>query len=264
MFRMSLMGKEHAPFSCLYNLGLESSPRGCVFLFQGPSGSGKTILANNILAEHLTSGSNAIMLTLDRSPKRALESLKERGCLDHKGLLIVDGYSWLTGEDVSKDRYALQNLSNMSDISIIVSKLLSVVGENSLFVFDSASTILSYSKENQVVKLIQTLVARLREAHDWAIIILESEIHSQSFYNAIRLLVDCVIDFKIEEIEGTLCRSIRTQRARFPYSDTRWHPVKIMANGKIIIQLSTEAGNLLHCPTPGALSVENRLPSPSP
>jgi len=48
--------------------------------------------------------------------------------------------------------------------------------------------------------------------------------------------MDCVIDFRIEEIDGSLYRSVRIHRARFPCSDTRWHPMEIMANGKIVIQ----------------------------
>lgn len=222
----------------LAELGLEQIPKGCMFLFQGPSGSGKTVMADNLLVEHLTKDLNAVRLSLTRSLENVRESLKQLGWLGSEHLFIIDGYSWLTGEGVSESKYSLSSLSNLSDISILVSKLLSVVGENSLFIFDHASMLLTYNEENQVVKLLQTLAARLREAHDWAIIILESDIHTQSFYNTQRFLMDCVVDFRIEEIEGSLYRSIRIQRARFPYSDTRWHPMEIAANGKIIIQPS--------------------------
>ena len=160
-------------------------PNGCVFLFQGPSGSGKTVMADNLLAEQLAKGLNAVILTLSRSPEDVRENLRHLGWVVTQRLLIVDGYSWLTGEDVSKNGYALSNLSNLSDISIMVTKLLSVVGKNSLFVFDHVSTILSYNKEDQVVRLVHAVAARIREAHDWAIIIFESDIHNQSFYNTI-------------------------------------------------------------------------------
>lgn len=222
----------------LAGLSLEKIPKGCMFLFQGPSGSGKTVMTDNLLSEHLTNGLNAVVLTLTRSLENVRENLKQLGWFGSEHLFIIDGYSWLTGEDVSQSRHSLSGLSNLSDISIIVSKLLSVVGEHSLFVFDHASMLLSYNEENQVVKLLQTLAARIREAHDWAIVTLESDIHTQSFYNTQRFLMDCVVDFRIEEIEGSLYRSIRIQRARFPYSDTRWHPMEIAVNGKIIIQPS--------------------------
>jgi len=220
----------------LAGLSLEQIPKGCMFLFQGPSGSGKTVMTDNLLAEHLVKGLNAVKLTVTRSLENIRESLRQLGCRGSEQLFIIDGYSWLTGEGVSESKYSLSGLSNLSDISIMVSKLLSVVGENSLFIFDHVSTLLSYNEENQVVKLLQTLAARLREAHDWAFIIFESDIHNQSFYNTVRFLMDCVIDFRIEEIDGSLYRSVRIHRARFPYSDTRWHPMEIMANGKIVIQ----------------------------
>jgi len=229
---------EGAQSRILARLSLEQIPKGCMFLFQGPSGSGKTVMTDNLLAEHLVKGLNAVKLTVTRSLENIRESLGQLGWLGSEQLFIIDGYSWLTGEGVSESKYSLSGLSNLSDISIMVSKLLSVVGENSLFIFDHVSTLLSYNEENQVVKLLQTLAARLREAHDWAIIIFESDIHNQSFYNTVRFLMDCVVDFRIEEIEGSLYRSVRIHRARFPYSDTRWHPVEIATNGKIIIQPS--------------------------
>jgi KaiC/GvpD/RAD55 family RecA-like ATPase len=235
---MSEMAKEHPCANILAKLGLEQFPKGCVFLFQGPSGSGKTVMADNLIAERLVNSVNAVILTLSRSPENVRESLQQLGWPGTGDLFIIDGYSWLTGEGVSEDKYSLSGLSSLSDISIVVSKLFSVVGENSLFIFDHASTLLSYNEENQVVKLIQTLIARLREAHDWAIITFESDIHTQSFYNTIRFLMDCVIDFKIEEIEGSLYRSVRVQKACFQCSDTRWHPMEIAANGKVIIQPS--------------------------
>jgi len=219
----------------LARLGLESLPKGCVFLFQGPSGSGKTILTDSILLEQLNRGLNAVMLTLSRSPADVRESLKELGWFDPQRPIIVDGYSCIAGKDTRSDCYALSNLSNLSDISIIVSKLLSTVGEGSFFVFDHVSTLLIHNEEIQVVRLLQTLVARIREAHDMAIIIFESGIHTQSFYNAVRFFVDCVMDFKIEEVEGVLYRAIRVNRARFPFSDSRWHLIDVVGNGKIAI-----------------------------
>jgi KaiC/GvpD/RAD55 family RecA-like ATPase len=222
----------------LASLCLERIPKGSMFLFQGPSGSGKTVMTDNLLAEHLMKDMNAVKLTVTRSLENIRECLMQLGWQGSERLFIIDGYSWLTGGGVSESKYSLSGLSNLSDISIMVSKLLSVVGENSLFIFDHVSTLLSYNDENQVIKLLQMLTARIREAHDWAIIIFESDIHNQSFYNTVRFLMDCVVDFKIEEIEGGLYRSIRIQRARFPYSDSRWHPIEIMSNGKIVIQPS--------------------------
>jgi len=228
--------REGVQSGILARLGLESLPKGCVFLFQGPSGSGKTILTDSILVEQLNRGLNAVLLTLNRSPADVRESLREMGWFDPQRPIIVDGYSCIMGDDTRSDRYELSSLSNLSDISIMVSKLLSVVGEGSLFAFDHLSTLLIHNEEIQVVRLLQTLVARIREAHDLAIVIFESGIHTQSFYNAVRLFVDCVMDFKIEEVEGFLYKAIRVNNARFPVSDSRWHLIDVMGNGKIIIQ----------------------------
>lgn len=238
---MSEIGEECAYLFTLRKLGLERFQKRHVFLFQGPSGSGKTVIADNLIAEQLANGLNAFILTLSRSPENVRESIRHLGSVVNQRLIIVDGYSWLIGDDISKDAYALLNLSNLSDISIMVTKLLNFIGQNSLFVFDHVSTILSYSEENQVVRLVQTLAARIREAHDWAIFIFESNIHNQSFYNTIRFLVDCVIDFKIEDIEGNLYRAIRVQHARFQHSDTQWHPIDITRNGKVNVQPSIVA-----------------------
>lgn len=220
----------------LAGLGLDRLPKGCTFLFQGPSGSGKTILADNLIFEHLESGKNAIFLTLSRSPRSVMESISSLGTFNKQRLFEIDGYSWLTGENISNDRYALANLSNLNDLSIMVSKLLSVVGEGSLFVFDHVSTILNYNAEEHVLRLLHTLIARIREAQDWAIVTLESDIHTQSFYNSVRFFIDCVIDFKIEEIEGVIYRSIRVQRANFPIRDTRWHHFEVEPNGRFVLQ----------------------------
>jgi len=241
MPEMSEIGEKYAcPFT-LRKFGLERFPKGCVFLFQGPSGSGKTVMADNLIAEQLANGLNACILTLSRSPENVRESIRQLGFAVNQRLIIVDGYSWLIGENISKDGYALSSLSSLSDISIMITMLMNFIGKNSLFVFDHVSTILSFNEENQVVRLIQTLAARIREAHDWAIFVFESDIHNQSFYNTVRFLVDCVIDFKIEEIGGNLYRAIRVHQARFQHSDTQWHPIEIMENGKLNIQPSIVA-----------------------
>jgi len=227
------MAKVYDRSGILARLGLESLPKGCVFLFQGPSGSGKTILADSILLEQLNGGLNAVVLTLSRSPADVRESLKELGWFDQQRPIIVDGYSCIAGEEAGSNGYGLSNLSNLSDISIMVSKLLSAVGEGSLFVFDHVSTLLIHNEGIQVVKLLKTLFARIREAHDLAIIIFESSIHTQSFYNAVCFFVDCILDFKIEEIDGTLCRAVRINKARFPVLDSQWCPIDVVDNGNI-------------------------------
>jgi len=232
------MAKVNDRSGILARLGLESLPQGCVFLFQGPSGSGKTILTDSILLERLNGGLNAVVLTLSRSPSDVRESLSELGWFDPQRPIIIDGYSCIAGKDTRSDDYALSNLSNLSDLSIMVSKLISTVGEGILFVFDHVSTLLIHNEEIQVVRLLQALVTRIREARDLAIVIFESGIHTQSFYNAVRFFVDCVIDFKVEEVEGVLCRAVRVNRARFPVLDSRWHPIDVVGNGKIAIQPS--------------------------
>jgi KaiC/GvpD/RAD55 family RecA-like ATPase len=52
----------------------------------------------------------------------------------------------------------------------------------------------------------------------------------------VRFFIDCVIDFKIEEIEGVIQRSIRVQRANFPIRDTRWYNFEVAPNGRFVLQ----------------------------
>jgi len=104
------------------------------------------------------------VLTLSRSPADVRESLKELGWFDPQYPIMVDGYSCLAGEDARWDGYALSNLSDLSDISIMVSKLLGAVGEGSLLVFDHVSTLLIHNEEIKVVRLLRLSPASERLA----------------------------------------------------------------------------------------------------
>ena len=155
-------------------------------------------------------------------------------------LKIIDGYSWMSGGRPKSDGAVLtiEDLGKPSDISVAISSAICQTGEKALFVLDSFSTILNYLNEDFATRLLNTIVARLRENNYWGFIVFEEGIHTEQFYNKVRHIMDCIVEFKTEtdEKDGTqpLKRFSRVFCYRFGEHDARWYPLTQRHQGEAI------------------------------
>lgn len=197
--------------------------------FIGQPCSGKSTLCMEIILEKIDK-IPVIFFVLDRPVHIVMKNILSRNEKARHMLKMIDGYSCISGERSKVDGvFQIENLSNPSDISVTISSAISQTGEKALFILDSFSTILYYINEDLATRLLNSIVARLKENDYWSFIVFEKGTHSEQFYNKVRQIMDCIVEFKIEEDKnnGTqkLKRFYRAFVYRYGECDTNWHPL---------------------------------------
>ena len=221
-------------FSLLNSFVDSEVPLGSNVVLIGPPGVGKTMFCEALLCECLSKRVEALYITLDHTPKdvRNRISKREIDLTRREVLVFVDGYSWLVGE--STERYRVGNLSNLSDLSVKIISASSELGDGIFFVFDSISTLLLYSVENEVERFLGVNMARMKHTSNVGVWVVEQGIHSESFYNALRHMADGILELRFEE-GGELKRFIRMHTFKGVSHNTAWKPFVVSKDGLVTI-----------------------------
>ncbi|MEM2873292.1 MAG: ATPase domain-containing protein [Nitrososphaerales archaeon] len=203
---------------------------GTVTAFIGHPCTGKSTLCMEIILEKIDK-IPVVFFVLDRPIHTVKKIILSRNEKAERMLKIIDGYSCLSGGTGAKsDRlFVIDNLSNPSDINVTINSVIAQTGRKALFILDSFSTILNYMNEDLAARLLNSIVARLRENDYWGFIVFEGGIHSEQFYNKIKHIMDCVVEFKVKEDEKDgmqlLTRYFRVFVYRYGEYNVNWHPL---------------------------------------
>jgi len=212
----------------------------------GPPGIGKTLFCETNLINCLNSGNNSLYIALESDPNEINARLfdPEENFKQEGSLVFIDGYSWLVGG--SDEKYTLNSLSNLSDLSVKIISASTALNHNLLFIFDSISTLLIYNSENEVERFLGINMARMKHFNNVGFWILEEGIHSNRFYNVLRQRSDCVLEMRFEE-QGELTRAIRMHTCKTNEHETRWFPFHIV-DGRFMYQ-NNQRENDLYAPS---------------
>jgi KaiC/GvpD/RAD55 family RecA-like ATPase len=218
-----------------------SVPIGNIILI-GPPGIGKTLFCETNLVDCLKSGNNSLYIALESDTSEIKSRLfkLDENWEEKSTLVFVDGYSWLVGG--SDEKYALTNLSNLSDLSVKIISASTALNHNLVFMFDSISTLLIYNSENEVERFLRINMARMKHYNNVGFWILEEGIHSNRFYNVLRQRSDCVLELRFEE-KSELTRSIRMHTCKTNEHETRWFPFHII-DGRFMFQSNQRENDL--------------------
>lgn len=218
----------------------EGFPRGSNISLLGPPGVGKTIFCESLALHCLRNGGSCLYVTLDKSPDDVRHSFKElrTGVLEKepkKRLVFVDGFSWLVGK--SQEDYHVENLGNLTELSIRIASAACDLANPILLIFDSVSPLLVYNPENVVVKFLQILLARIKDWKSMGFYVVQEGVHSDEFCNTLGYLVDGIFEMKMDEEEEKIRRYFRIRSLKFMSHETKWMPFVIQTNRRFILNL---------------------------
>jgi len=227
----------------LQSLVSEGLPKGSNVSLIGPPGVGKTIFCENLASDFLKNDGHCIYITLDKAPddiKNDFQTL-ERNLSKKESkrrLVFVDGFGWLVGK--SEENYRIENLANLTELSIRIASAACDLEGQVLLIFDSISPLPVYNPENVVVKFLQLLLARVKDWKGMGIYVVQEGVHSNEFCNTLGYLVDGILDMKLAEEDGRITRYFRIRSLKFAPHETKWIPFEIQPDRKI--RLKPEPG----------------------
>lgn len=204
-----------------------------LFLLRGIPASGKTLFALSLARELASKGRTVVYLTTELPPADLRENVRhglgwDITELERSGrLVLLDGYSWRLGKSAREvGQIDLTNLSEASAaLNRIVQELQRTVkpGEHPMFfILDTVSSLLMYNDLTTVVKFMQVQVARFRDAHVSALLVLEAGMDDEPLLQKMSFFVDGVFETKLLEAHGEIHRYFRVQALRRAMHYTGW------------------------------------------
>lgn len=236
---LEIQRKTKFPSSFLEPLIAESLPASSNISLFGPPGVGKTIFCENLAKDFVRNDVNCIYVTLDKAPDDVRNDFQKMGTdifekENKKRLIFVDGFSWLIGE--SHEDYHIENLGNLTELSIQIASAACDLADSILLIFDSVSPLSVYNPEDVVIKFLQLLLARIKDWKGIGVYVVQKGVHSPEFCNTVGYLVDGILDMKTEEANEEITRYLRIRSLKSMAHETKWMPFVIQADRNLKVK----------------------------
>lgn len=216
-------------FNALLEYGISE---GSNILITGPPGVGKTIFCENIAIDCMNHNMNCIYVTTDTTPEEIKNNLSKSS--REEEITFIDSYTWLIGK--SEEKYFVENLHNLTELNFRIISAGSSVEAPFLLIFDSISPLSLYNSEQHVMIFLQRLLAKIKGWKSYGLYIIQSNVHSEEFYNTVGYMVDGIFDMRIRD-EEEIQRYFRVRSLKNASHDTKWVPFTIENDRRMSLQL---------------------------
>lgn len=206
-------------------------PKGSNILVMGPIGIGKSSFCRAFIGEGLKNREKCMFVTIDDAPdlirKKLSELLEKNINVDEKENLIrfVDAYSWSIGAVVDNERFAVNGILELNQLSGVISDAGMELGQTiqqkqgGRRIIDSISSLL-VNFELSTVQRFLSQIARTAIAFGsvTTLFVLEEGTVSDQVLNNIKYLMDGVIE--IAEVDGA--RKLRIANMKWIKYNKTW------------------------------------------
>ncbi|MHA1156548.1 MAG: RAD55 family ATPase [Candidatus Heimdallarchaeota archaeon] len=197
---------------------LVGSTKSQIYLIIGPPGTGKEAFALQYLVDGLNEKNHGVFLTTDSFPSEIIDKMKHIGAdpttfLSAKQLQFIDVFSYRTGESIKDNGLTVDNIRELTSISVIIKKLIDTNDKLTL-VMNTVSTISIYNSEIAILDFIQAQVARLKQKHHSGVIVAQEGMMNEKVTQGIKAIVDGVIEFQaVTNEKGVYQKRLRVEFA---------------------------------------------------
>ena len=207
-------------------------------LLLGPAKVGKTSFCKAFARTALESGRPVVYLPSDETAgelrgeirKTFAKGYGEPPALEEDNeLRILDCYSALMGKK-PETKYVLENLANLTDLSITLKAAWEGLTKSCLLV-DDLTSIVQEAGTDVTLKFLRQLLAKIKGTETLGLFSLTTEILEQRFQNALVSMFDGVLEMKIQDGSEGLERYVRIYSLRGQKHSTKWNRFDITDEG---------------------------------
>jgi len=221
-------------------------PTTCFAMIPGNSGSGKSVLLNSLAAEHFASG-KSIYITNTEYPQIIRDNILRLGVTNEENLgdklIFIDAYSAIGG-GLSKQEFSVTSHTDLTNLSLNITKCLDVAGPGADVYFDSLNALITALRIDYLINFLQSVAAKVKANGGKFCVTVGTGIE-KSDLTKLEESSDCVIETELQESGGGQRRRLRIKKLRDrPYID-RWTRFQVQ-QGKGIIFLTRTKPPLPH------------------
>lgn len=194
----------------------------------GANGMEKLVLSYHF-ASAAAKNEHILFVTVDATPATILEKATSYDIiipLDR--VSFIDGYSATIGQTASKEEHiaAIPGPQSLEDISFAVNQEISKhAGKKLRVIFYSLSTLLLYNPRDSMLKFLQVVTGRLRNANSTAFFLVEEGVHDKTLLSMVERIMD--EEYIIVNKGGTFEFTARGSALNLP--------IKLGSNGIVIL-----------------------------
>jgi KaiC/GvpD/RAD55 family RecA-like ATPase len=221
-------------------------PDACFLIIAGNSGSGKSVLLNSFAASHLSSA-KSIYITNTEYPDRVRDSILKLGVgemekvQDSRRLIFIDAYS-AVGGGASLEEFAVSSHTDLTTLSLKISKCLQTAGPGSDVYMDSLNPLITVLRIDYLNDFLQSVAAKVKANKGRFCVTIGTGIESRDL-SKLEESADCVIETQLQETHTGQRRRLRIKKMRGkPYID-RWASFRVEQGKGIIFLVHTKPTN---------------------
>jgi len=206
-------------------------PKGSNILVVGPLGIGKSDFCRNFIASGINRSEKCMIVAIDDDPAMIKNQLSKHlpgPIADFEKLNVikfVDGYSWSTGQECSKEKYCVSGTLDLTQLASVISDAGSDLGQTvqeksgGRRVIDSISSLLVNFDLSSVQKFLSQ-IARTSNAFGGVttLFVMEEGSVTEQVLNNVKYLMDGVLE--LGEVKGK--RSLRVLHMKWVKYSKDW------------------------------------------